>query len=174
MATFPRHPSHERYTDVMFDEDSIEDLSELKMQFRIYWPTLEDPQDPTRRLGGWMPMSESDILQEHVPNMIQSTAMSVGNPAWIRKAAPMMRPQNIQLILCTTKGRILRVPWKTRVGDLWAGARWPRRDSGSPMFEDLRQRLTPRVRPHELDGVNLNGGYHIELFVMRNEEVGSL
>lgn len=73
------------------------------------------------------------------------------------------------LLLITRRGRLLRLPWDTKVGDIWSGARWPR-DAPSP-FEVL---WSPPTWPHEVDGMEVMHGCLIPIHVVPNDELPGL
>lgn len=165
-ASFPRHPFDKTSGQIMFDEGSITNPPELKVHFLVTAPSLTDP---AHRFTAFMSIPERHTLQEYIPAMFPSQH---GNAKWIQKTASVLQVHNIQVLLLTRNGRILKVPWEMCVGDIWAGAKWPRGDSDPPALEDLRR--TSRARPHEVDGVHLAAGSYIDLFVVRNEEIDSL
>ncbi|PSR72790.1 hypothetical protein PHLCEN_2v11353 [Hermanssonia centrifuga] len=109
-----------------------------------------------------------------VGDFIQSIFFSYGISAgaahgrdWLRRSMTLTNPDASQVLLVTHRARILRIPYSTRIGNIWAGAKWPRQSLLA--FEDLRS--TSRQRPHEIDGAFFNKGYTVDLHVLRNEEI---
>jgi len=74
------------------------------------------------------------------------------------------------IILVTQKGRLLVIPWSTKVRDIWAGARWPR-STPSP-FQDIRERPIPR--DFEVDGVTLDEGWFVTLYLSPKVKLDSI
>ena len=75
----------------------------------------------------------------------------------------------------TSRGRLLLVPRTTKLKDIAPAARWPRRPedaSNLHVFTDLRR--TPRLREHEVDGIDFFSGWIIELYVVPDQNISAL
>jgi hypothetical protein len=83
--------------------------------------------------------------------------------------------QHSSVVVMTSRGRLLLVPRTTKFKDIPPAARWPRRPedaSNVHTFTDLRR--TPRLREHEVDGVDLCFGWFMELHVIPDQNLNDL
>jgi hypothetical protein len=78
--------------------------------------------------------------------------------------------RNMVILVTTHHGRILVVPPSTVIKDLIAGARWPK-VKGSKEFVDKRK--VKRRHGFEVDGIELLGGWYIDVYVVPKKSLGS-
>lgn len=172
---FPDDPTGELDEQLTFDDYAPLELGrpQLDILFVLCIPNLESPWSPGKRFGVHTKMQECSTLSENIPDTLMALAQSFRDGAdreWLQTIGPYTMARKVQIILITHRGRFLKIPMSTRVGDIWAGAKWPR-ENPIP-FEDLRP--TPRIRRHEIDGACLNQGSHVDLCLVKNEDVENL
>jgi hypothetical protein len=121
------------------------------------------------------PVSENETVDDCIGNIFVSVCIFSSTPS-ARESMPsaIRHQEHSSIIALTSKGRILVIPRNTKIKDIVAGARWPRPQNSSniPTFTDLR--ATPRRRAHEIDGIELNLGWQIDLFVVPDENMNEL
>lgn len=157
-----------------FEDNHTTPNSPLSVVFCVIAPNLPDPDARNGApFRAYISIPEEATLEDFVPGiftgMVIEFAHIYGKP-WSRQAAFHSHVDHTSVLLITQRGRFLKIPWATRVGDLWAGIRGPL--TNSCPFEDLRP--TPRPRPHEVDGASFNLGFSVDILILDNEEVGPL
>ena len=120
------------------------------------------------------PISENTTIKSLLSNLFSSaavclTAYNGSTREFSRKAIKSSRdhddPETSTVLIHTSRNRFFVIPRSATLGQVFAGVRWPR-DSPSP-FQDLRR--VPRVRDFEEDGVELNEGWYMKLYVLPND-----
>lgn len=171
--TFPKGPANDvNFEDTInFDEDKPQHLSIL---FHLTVPKIEDPRTGSvLKMLGCLPeyLQVKDILGALVvASSWDPDVVAIKGQGWGTSVIDtFMPPASSSVILVTWQDRYLKVPLTTRIGEIWARARWPRDGMQDRGFEDLRSTL--RARPHEVDGAFLHQGYTMRLILCRNEHL---
>ena len=118
------------------------------------------------------PVSENETIGSIIEGLFASIATFSHKPV-NRESLPsaMAHDRDGVVVVISSRGRIFKIPRKTTIKDVVAGARWPRQ-SNAPVFEDLRR--TPRKRSDEIDGIELMMGWMIEVYVVAKDKLGAL
>lgn len=144
----------------------------LNVLFSLAAPFLADPIRPTISftLRGTIPeyMSLGEIVQMNFTSVVVDGGVRTSaNETWFTKAVEYESPEKSRLLVVTRRGRVLEVPWKTKIADIWAGARWPR--DGHAPFKVVR---SPAVTwADEVDGIEFLEGFTIPVYVVLNDDV---
>lgn len=177
MPTFPRHPQDYSGEGEMtcFEANTPGNnyrRAQLSVLFRFMFPKLEDPAGPAgRRFSGKMLVPEYATLGEYIQGMIQGYCIEHGpSRTWIHQALNHENGQDAQLLIVTKNARVLGIPWNTKVGDLWPGAKWPR--SSPTPFRLLRQ--PPLNDPKRVDGIVFEHGHSVLVHVVSKVAVQAL
>jgi len=141
----------------------------------LFKVSKDQGREPYRTNNGGGPMSEKDTVHSHLGNnlfvsgAVHLTASNGSTRDFCRKAIMSGQdhddPETSTIILHTARNRLFVIPRSTTLRQIFAGVKWPR-DSPSP-FQDLRQ--APRIRDFEEDGVELNEGWFMNLYVLPND-----
>lgn len=133
------------------------------------------PNEDGFRTGPQPAVSENETVENCIGNIFVSVCVFSSLPSAQESMPSAIRHQEHSSVLAiTVRGRIFLIPKNTKIKDIVAGARWPRpqNSSGIPTFTDLR--ATPRRRAHEIDGIELNFGWQIDLCVIPDEKMATL
>ena len=120
------------------------------------------------------PVPENDTLEELLSEVFSRAVMIYtldedSHPHEEVEASAIEHddPNGTIILIRTARGRLLAVPRKATVAEIFAGARWPQ--DGPMAFTNLCK--TPRVRDFEDDGVELGSDSYIELHVIPDYEL---
>ena len=114
-------------------------------------------------------MSEQETIWTFVGSLFISIA--IFGPYRESMPAALAHERDEVLIIMSSRGRLLKIPRETTIKDVVAGARWPRQPS-APVFEDLCR--APRNRIDEIDGVDLEMGWCMVIYVVTKDKLGAL
>jgi hypothetical protein len=119
-----------------------------------------------------IPVSENDTIGSLIEGVFTSMAVFYGKPASMASMSlALAHERDAVIVMISSRGRLFKIPRKTTIKDVVAGARWPRQPN-APTFEDLRR--APRKRSDEIDGVELMMGWMIEIYVITKDKLESL
>jgi len=115
-------------------------------------------------------VSESDTIGTAFKGLFESYASAQPSDSVYGFAENCRNPalhhedlRNTVVLVTTHRGRILVVPPDTSIKDLIAGAQWPR-VHGSKEFND--ERKVKRRHEFEFDGIELQDGWYIDVYVI--------
>jgi hypothetical protein len=141
----------------------------------LFKVSKDQGREPYRTNNSGGPMSENDTVHLHfgdslfVSAAIHLTASNGSTRDFARKAIMSGQdhddPETSTVILHTARHRFFVIPRSTTLRQIFEGVKWPR-DSPIP-FQDLRR--APRIRDFEEDGVELNEGWFMNLYVLPND-----
>jgi hypothetical protein len=117
------------------------------------------------------PVSEHETIGSFLGGLFTSTAAFYHNPDRESVNSAVAHERDGVVIMMSSRGRLFKIPRRTTIKDIVAGARWPRQ-SNAPTFEDLRP--SPRKRSDEIDGVELMLGWMIAVYVITKDKLGAL
>ncbi|KAI0782758.1 hypothetical protein C8Q75DRAFT_495508 [Abortiporus biennis] len=93
-----------------------------------------------------------------------------GHQAWLNEAINIEFEERTKVFLITKNGRLLEIPRKTRAGDIYKGAKWPRTKEDGPLA--FKDNITiERVNPDLVDGVAFDSGSSINLYIVPTVKV---
>ncbi|KAI0069254.1 hypothetical protein BV25DRAFT_1818245 [Artomyces pyxidatus] len=146
----------------------------LVVPFSVNFPGLGNPKRPDLTFSANIDISErswgdgDDTLRAHLDNLLLSFNMAYGSNGFRSSDVVKYSERGgAKLVLTTEKGRLLDIPWSTKLVDLWVGTKLPRQ-SACP-FKDLRTKQRPRV--YEPDGIGLIKGHAIAISVVPKADV---
>ncbi|KAF7967691.1 hypothetical protein HWV62_33339 [Athelia sp. TMB] len=117
---------------------------------------------------------ESMAIGELLQNLFSSHLFALPDQAFVRKAMPSAvkheHPEDRLIIMPTHRGRLLIIEPTATFKDVFAGAKWPRQ--GPLPFEDLRK--VARAGAHEVDGIELVQGWHLDVVVITKDRLQDL
>jgi len=116
------------------------------------------------------PVSEHETIGSLIENLFTSTAAFYHNPNKESMHSAVAHERDGVVIMMSYRGRLFKIPRKTTIKDVVAGARWPRQPN-APTFEDLRR--APRKRSDEIDGIELSMGWMIEIYIVTKDKLAS-
>ncbi|KZP06055.1 hypothetical protein FIBSPDRAFT_1053734 [Athelia psychrophila] len=112
------------------------------------------------------PVSESMTVGMLLDNLFSSHLVNFPDEAFVRRAMPSAveheHPEDRLIVMPTHRGRLLVIDPKMTFREVFSGATWPR--EGPLPFEDLRK--VERAREHEVDGIELVQGWHLDVIVI--------
>lgn len=118
------------------------------------------------------PVSENDTIGSLLEGVFTSMAAFYGNPTTMTSmSSAVAHEKDSVVIIMSSRGRLFKVPRKTKIKDVVAGARWPPQPN-APTFEDVRR--APRKRSDEIDGIELMMGWMTEVYVITTDKLGAL
>lgn len=173
--SFPRDP--DAYSDndggaeTCFEHGApgVDYLKEpISVLFDFSAPYLNPPYGAPNRVK--TVLSEDAIIGDNVHGIFTFVSLrAVGDERdheWYDLVLQHESREACKLLLLTRRGRVLSIPWNTKVGDIWDGARLPR--EGPSSFEEL---WSPPASAHGVDGMELLHGCLIPVYVVPNAMV---
>jgi hypothetical protein len=140
-----------------------------------YFRAYPEQGDAVFRTREEYPVDERDTIESLLGGLFPSLVRD-GPSSFAQQVMPSVlkheSPRQSVALVNTYRGRFLVIPRQTTFKAIFAGARWPRDDSGPLAFEDLRK--APRARNFERDGVELGFGWYVEIFVIPNDKLDQL
>ncbi|KAL4246756.1 hypothetical protein ABKN59_009079 [Abortiporus biennis] len=187
---FPYHPLAVRGRDYDYEGDvthfnwpiSGEPITEetpISVLFSFITPFLNDPTKPgqNQNFAGTTPFTDTYAIGMFLDSWIMSFSIArlnlrenEGHQAWLNEAINIEFEERTKVFLITKNGRLLEIPRKTRAGDIYKGAKWPRTKEDGPLA--FKDHITiERVNPDLVDGVAFDSGSSINLYIVPTVKV---